>query len=65
MIVYVVKEKHSRAGSRAKNICTRSQNVSLLTGNVSTDDMVRCAAKEVYVNLKKKGVLIDFDHVIF
>ena len=41
--------KHLRAGSRARNICATSQNVISLTGNVSTDDMVR-AAKEV--NLK-------------
>ena len=56
------KGKHSRAGSIARNICTRSQNVILLIGNVSTDDMVSCGVNEVkYVNLKKRGRGRDSD----
>ena len=46
--------KHSRAGSRARNICALSQNVILLTGNVSTEDMAY-AAKEVLVCGLKEG----------
>ena len=43
--------KHSRAGNMARNICTRSQNVILLTGNVvSTYDIVSNLKKGVVFN---------------
>ena len=50
------EQQHSRAGSRARNICTRSQIVILLTGNVfSTDNIGGGWFFCEQVNFEKKG----------